>query len=185
MLKYIIRIFGIIVIVTGIYSCSPEEKYDVLSFFFDGVPKPEAEGLDTLITDTTMFASSASVRKRAKSTLYYHPPYRDKECPECHVRSQGNRLREPMPGLCYQCHDDFTDEFAFVHGPVVSGFCTQCHSPHSSKYKKLTLRKGQEVCLYCHQRSDVFANEVHDGIDDTVCWECHNPHGGEDRFILN
>ncbi|NOX85830.1 MAG: hypothetical protein GXO86_07695 [Chlorobi bacterium] len=120
-----------------------------------------------------------------KSEYIFHPPYQEKECANCHNQGQMGKLLEPLPGLCYQCHESFGDQYQVLHGPVDAGFCTQCHNPHMSKNKFLLIRTGQNLCLNCHLSKDVFKNEAHSDIEDADCTECHNPHGGEDRFILN
>ncbi len=163
-------------------SCSPETKYGVLSFFFDGVPDPHK-------TEKTKDSANVSkpekelVAKNAIKTLVMHPPYEEKACDGCHQMNNSYKLKSKQPDLCYTCHESFESKFKVVHGPVASGYCTECHSPHSSDFKKLLVSDNQKLCFKCHQQSDVLSNDVHSGIGDTKCWDCHNPHGGTERTL--
>jgi predicted CXXCH cytochrome family protein len=156
-----------------------------LTFFFDGVPDTTKKELpvisDSLKTANVATMQDASVIE-AKSEYVFHPPYSEGQCENCH---NNGSLTMPQPQLCYQCHEDFSKKFAYLHGPVAGGYCTSCHHPHMAKEKKLLTRTGQDLCLYCHESKDVLKNENHSGIGETKCTECHNPHGGTDKFIFN
>jgi len=181
-------IIASITILAFLVGCSPAERYRVLSVFFDGVPDPNKKEARPEIPpgfDTTRQADSARTRKTQEPKFFFHEPYRARECGDCHSTTGGNRLVMEQPDLCYQCHDDFSETYSHLHGPVAGGYCTGCHHPHMAEYPKMLKRKGQDLCLYCHEKSDVFANDVHDGIDDSDCTDCHDPHGGEDRFMIN
>ncbi|MCK5076303.1 MAG: hypothetical protein KAR38_08000 [Calditrichia bacterium] len=115
---------------------------------------------------------------------YSHPGIKDKSCDDCHNKEAGNAPMDKQPDLCYACHEDFSEQFKYVHGPVAGGFCTECHNIHNSKNEKLIVRTGREMCLYCHESSDVFKNEVHEDIEDTSCFECHNAHGANCKYLL-
>jgi predicted CXXCH cytochrome family protein len=68
-----------------------------------------------------------------------HSPYQMGECRVCHAR---NDARDPgpvtgtAPGLCLDCHDDFS---GVKKGHPSRGACTKCHSPHDSRKPKLLL----------------------------------------------
>lgn len=182
-LIYILSIFFLII------SCSPQTRYEVLSFLFDGVPKPE---LDSLKNESISIADSILLANKKKeeekvivSKMKYHSPFADKSCSQCHNTFLANKLLMSEPELCYQCHDKMENEYAVLHGPISSGYCTQCHQPHQSEFEHLATREGQKLCFYCHKSEDVLKNSVHEDIGETSCWSCHNPHGGSDRFIMN
>lgn len=165
-------------------TCSPTEKYKVLSFVFDGVPDPDITEQDTLL----VAEATNNVNKNKNQFVankFFHEPYKERDCSMCHDAVVRNKLNEEQPALCYNCHDDFSDKYEVVHGPVAGGFCTECHTPHMGDYEKLLLRQGQEMCLKCHDSRDVFKNENHEDIGEESCTECHNPHGGEDQFMFN
>lgn len=163
-------------------SCSPEKNYKTLTFFFDGVPDPNAK---PTLTDSSNGTKEQNLKQYVKTEeIFTHPPYQEKACGNCHNTSGSNRLNESEPDLCYQCHDDFGKKYKFMHGPVASGYCTKCHDPHQTKYKKLLIRNDQKLCYFCHEKTDVMKNEIHSGIEDTKCWDCHDPHGTNEKYLL-
>jgi predicted CXXCH cytochrome family protein len=165
-------------------GCSPR----VRSIFFDGVPVPDETAARTK-NDTLSHIDSARVNEVAakmQAVQYdFHPPYQGKKCNLCHDPGGAGKLIKPQPGLCYECHDDFTTTFKFIHGPVGGGFCTTCHNPHMTELKKLVTRKGQELCLNCHDQGSVLKQEAHRNIGKDDCTGCHNPHGGNKKYFLN
>ncbi len=169
-----------------ILSCSPTTRYKWASFFFDGVPNPDKKLAAKSDTISVAHDSSKISRrlKREQPQIILHPPYQEKSCDACHDIERSHRLLDRQPDLCYQCHEDFSDTYTALHGPVAAGYCTQCHNPHMSRTERLLKRKGQNLCTYCHTKAIVLKNDVHDGIEDTDCQECHNPHGGDDVYML-
>ena len=181
--KYII-----LLAVTIIFSyCSPKTNHKVLSFFFDGVPYNSTS--DSVMHLNKVNSSDSSTNKvvasqTVDSKYTYHPPYKEGNCEACHDKNVNSLFNAAQPELCYTCHEDFSKKFAFVHGPVSAGYCTECHQAHISELPKLLLRKSQNLCLHCHDASLVLKNEVHAEIGETNCIDCHNPHGGSDRYYF-
>lgn len=164
-------------------SCTAEEKHKTLTFFFDGVPDPNAKLAQS--DSLKQKNNENDLKQYLKSDeMHIHPPYGDKACENCHDVKSANKLNTQEPILCFQCHDDFGKNIKYIHGPAASGYCTQCHEPHQGKYNKLLIRTGQNVCYYCHEKKDVLKNEVHSGIEETKCWDCHDPHGSNEKFFL-
>ncbi len=180
-----LRIFISVLFVSFIVRCSPEVSNKTLRFFFDGVPT-----LDTLeealVSDTSSFSDTLSDTRLDphKTTKFFHAPYREKQCSDCHNQRLMGKLVEPQPALCYQCHEDFGEVYEIQHGPVAGGYCTACHSPHFANDSTLLIRTGQDLCLFCHKPGEGYDAELHDGIEDTDCTECHNPHGADNRELL-
>ena len=184
--KFQISYFLFTVLLFILFSCSPKVSHSVLSFFFDGVPdnnKISAQKQPALnvIQDTT----KQNQKLKIKNQKFFHPPYAENKCDVCHDKESMGKVLEPLPGLCYKCHDDFEAKYPIKHGPVAGGFCTACHSPHFTENAKLLLRKGQQLCLYCHSSTDLLKNPAHKDIGETNCIECHNPHGGKEKYFLN
>ncbi len=177
-----------LVMLTMIMACTPETRYKVLSTIFDGVPPPKSpyQNLeDTTAQNLTKAQKKAlELRKRTQVVYTFHPPYREKDCGSCHEVGSGNRLNEPMPTLCYNCHDDFSESYAVLHGPVASGNCTGCHNPHMSKNKNLLKRTKQDLCLYCHDKKRLAQLPMHRDKMTLDCQVCHDPHGGSNKFYL-
>ena len=169
-----------------ILSCSPQRKFNILSFFFDGVPPPNASADDQgdsllVFNDSSMVTGQ---RTAVITEYYFHDPYQKRKCMLCHDESSMGNMTIPEPGLCFTCHEDFTKSYTFVHGPVNGGYCTKCHSAHMSKSDKMLSIEGQPLCLLCHTPEKDFGAEAHSKIGRENCTSCHNPHGGEDRYLL-
>ncbi|MEN8118801.1 MAG: cytochrome c3 family protein [Bacteroidota bacterium] len=180
--KYLFFLF--VLISSYFIACSPQKSYKVLSFLFDGVPEPSPDKLvelnDTVYqTDSVVIASN----RISQPLMFYHSPYKKKECTICHDRNSMDKTVEPQPKLCYKCHDNYNDKFEFIHGPVGGGYCTSCHNAHKSKSDHLLLRSSQQLCIHCHDSILVFKNRYHLNNDISNCIECHNPHGGENRYM--
>lgn len=183
----IFLLLGFIFIVFLI-SCTSERKFKVLSFFFDGVPDPNAKDIVAEIRGKDSLANIAIALpklKQDKPEFYFHKPYEEEKCISCHQEGFSNRLLKPLPELCYTCHQDFNSKYKVLHGPVASGYCTACHDHHMAKLDKLLLRPGQDLCLSCHESRQIFQNSKHEKIGSENCIDCHNPHGGENLSFLN
>ena len=161
---------------------------ETLKFFFDGVEDRPANP----VADSVAFANqpvgqdtASGQKEQAKRELMYHPDFKDKQCSTCHSVNSSNRLVEPQPALCYQCHDSFAEQYQVLHGPVDGGYCTACHHPHKSEYKSMLRMPAEQQCVTCHEFKDVLQNESHEGIDKTECLSCHDPHGGDTNQLLN
>ncbi len=180
--KYIFLLIVVFVIIT----CSTQKHYKTLSFFFDGVPEPLSDSLkvqnDTLDIDSLHIL--ALLKQNSIPEIFYHVPFKEKECASCHDQATMGSFIQPQPGLCYQCHDDFNTNYKTLHGPVAAGFCTECHNPHQSKEKYLLLKNGEKLCFTCHDSEEVKENQFHNIAEETNCVNCHNPHGGENQFVL-
>jgi predicted CXXCH cytochrome family protein len=184
-----LRIFMVLtaMLIAGFFGCSPVPRHKTLSFFFDGVPEPGANGAIAGNDSSVRKDSSGTntlLARAAKTEVYYHSPYREKQCSSCHDQGTMGKFVQPQPMLCYQCHEDFGTKYKVLHGPVGGGYCSGCHEPHTAKNSKLLKREGQQLCLFCHNADQVLGNEVHKDIADAACTECHDPHGGPDRTFL-
>jgi predicted CXXCH cytochrome family protein len=168
-------------------SCSPKLNRSVLSVFFDGVPVRKPDSViteDNIAKSTQLSDSSLALNMLHKEEIFYHYPYKEKDCNSCHDENSKSELIADEPQLCYACHEDFKEKLKFLHGPVAGGYCTKCHNPHESKNPKLLIRTGQQLCFYCHDPKSITGEETHSGIGDTDCIECHNAHGGDDRSMF-
>ncbi len=120
-----------------------------------------------------------------------HKPVREGKCSECHDPHQSNHRfllrKDPARDLCLTCHsDEAFMKRKYLHGPVAAGACILCHESHSSWHAKLMVKKGRELCLFCHEDIDRRLAEerhVHQAVREE-CDTCHDPHGSEHPMQL-
>ncbi|MFH0866526.1 MAG: cytochrome c3 family protein [Bacteroidota bacterium] len=178
----------LIFLISVFSACTTEKWHRTMTFFFDGVPDTTVHEVANVkdsfrIKDTVTNRTLALAAYRSENNI--HTPYKERSCNICHDSTAREKFTKELPDLCYNCHDNLSTKFKYLHSPVASGACTDCHNPHKSKSKKLLLREGQDMCFHCHDKKETMKNEVHKNIGETNCTECHNPHGGDDRFIFN
>jgi predicted CXXCH cytochrome family protein len=166
-------------------SCSTERGYEVLSFFFDGVPEDifldKGEQVDSLIsTDTNRIVQEDLIVSQIKR--YIHEPYRERQCELYHNQSRGQVLEDKK--LCFNCHESYELSRLNVHVPVSEGECSSCHQAHQSEFPYLLKQEGAEICGVCHDAVQTENNPVHAFIDYSNCMKCHDPHGEENTFLL-
>lgn len=170
-------------------SCSETARYRVLTFLFDGVPrpgeKPPPPGYGPLDDGLkTRFLAEASEKPSEPLQMFPHEPYGQGKCGSCHNQQTGQLFSTPAEGLCRSCHVNVPGRVRYVHGPVAVDACTFCHHQHASPRPYLLLDEPTALCLRCHQRDDLIAGPHHQSLDERACTECHAPHGGSDRFFL-
>jgi predicted CXXCH cytochrome family protein len=154
-------------------GCAPETRYQVLSFFFDGVPKPGEKRSEQRGTEV---AAPGALPKYGE-----HGPYAAKLCDACHLQGSNN-LVVAREELCIRCHVLKLDR-KILHGPLASGNCEICHGPHGSSNRFLLVADAKEFCVYCHDKSDIMKRAAHQGMD-AECTVCHDAHGSENEFLL-
>lgn len=106
-----------------------------------------------------------------------HDPFREKACDECHESKMSEKLKEPPPKLCYNCHDDWSKNQDVVHQPVAEGECLSCHRPHFSARDSLLIKGRKVICGDCH---DPFTKRViHEPVENGACLDCHAVHSSK------
>jgi predicted CXXCH cytochrome family protein len=155
---------------------TPRERYKVLSFFFDGVPNPDAVKPVTANVVTAV---------RASRLVTQHKPYADNNCAPCH-RSASGDIQEfsEAKKQCAKCHAKVPDERRLMHGPVARSACWWCHAPHESAEPALLKDSPIRVCTQCHDKQ-LLGNNPPEHLDGTTsCLLCHYGHGGDARYFL-
>jgi len=172
-------------------ACSEPTRYRVLTFFFDGVPKPGQTPPKGYVApnppELEDLRPSTEEPTGKGRTMYAHAPYRENRCGSCHNATTGELSRPPTQGLCTACHRELTAALRYVHGPVAVNECLLCHHAHGSAYPRLLLAEATALCLRCHERGDLTSGDHHAEVESASgdkCVECHNPHGGGDAFFL-
>lgn len=168
-----VHILFLITILIAASSCSENKRYAVLSFFFDGVPRPGDR--------SDIMRKGRKKAPKAGKKFYQHGPYAAKLCTGCH-ESGSNVLIMPKEELCIHCHV-LPADVNKLHGPLAAGGCTVCHDPHGTANPAFLLSDAEQFCLFCHSREDVMKSAVHRDVDAT-CISCHDAHGGNNDFLL-
>jgi predicted CXXCH cytochrome family protein len=154
-------------------GCSIEKNYKTLSFFFDGVPDPNAPsraahpGVPSDISQSPTYSA--------------HKPWLEEKCEECHTRTL--KLGGRDSDLCMKCHSESLTSHEYMHGPVAVGACLWCHNPHNSANAHLLKLPGRDLCMQCHAQGLLSNLPAHSDLR-RACLECHQGHGGPDRFFL-
>lgn len=153
---------------------TPEEKYKILSFWFDGVPDPNA-----------VITGPGGKPILASATMYQHKPFKDGDCAGCHDSFSNIYISNKSSNVCLKCHEDKVNEYPKMHGPVATVACLWCHSPHESPNKYLLRYESPEVCVQCHERGKLLGNKPPEHMDPLRnCLDCHVGHGSEKRYFL-
>jgi predicted CXXCH cytochrome family protein len=119
-------------------------------------------------------------------------------CPSCHTSPHGKKkavksLTEPVPGLCFQCHEKERFTKQNVHPPVAAGDCTVCHDPHAADGNTLLVQPLPYLCQSCHEDQKDGKHILRgSGLGDQhpiqgkkdpsrirrelTCTSCHSPH---------
>jgi predicted CXXCH cytochrome family protein len=158
-------------------GCDATARYKVLSFFFDGVPRPVAPAVEV----GKQAAVTGAVPSR-QIGFRGHGPYAAKLCNACHEPGAMNALVAPVNQLCFRCHDIKMNK-KYIHGPLASGGCTACHDPHSSQYRYLLVSESDSFCFYCHDRQAVARIGAHHGVEEQ-CTSCHDAHMSDKKYLL-
>lgn len=89
--------------------------------------------------------------------------------------------------LCLSCHEEFKEKLKlpFIHSPVKSGSCSDCHNPHASRHGKLIASGPNEICFSCHKGLIApGARSSHKIVANGSCSKCHDPHASKNKFNL-
>jgi predicted CXXCH cytochrome family protein len=128
-------------------------------------------------------------------------PALEEGCLVCHDPHAGfapGVLRgETVRAACVECHDDPLAGAKTVHEPASEG-CATCHVPHMSGNSHFLKRKGNELCLDCHEvDSHSHTVDAERGVEkypesetfprsgtQYACRGCHRPHASSERHLI-
>jgi predicted CXXCH cytochrome family protein len=173
-------------------ACStiPENKYEWLSFFFDGVPDPNAvdsQAETVQVGHSAIVELGAGYSTQPISTVTIHEPYEKRNCQSCHESAFSQNLLVARNELCFTCHFEGGIRETLTHAPVLSGDCWVCHDPHQSNSKFLLTREEPEMCLQCHDGVTMDIPAGHSNVPEinmNSCSQCHDPHGNNNDAYL-
>jgi predicted CXXCH cytochrome family protein len=79
------------------------------------------------------------------------------------------------------CHASLATA-AHIHQPVARNSCDACHDKDAGGHRYPLLRKGDEMCTFCHAVSGSRQHQ-HQGLEQG-CQTCHRPHESRAKFLL-
>ena len=109
-MKKRINKYKYLLIVLLYLNCAPQSSYKVKSFFFDGVPDPDAETMIVSVIDSASIKLRDSLleeRKKIYNTApvlagSMHEPYKERKCFECHDDNTRGKAKLPLLELCFK-----------------------------------------------------------------------------------
>lgn len=162
-------------------GCNAKNHYKILSFFFDGVPPPEApKTMEAAPRDSKVTADKPEAPLRE---IFTHKPFGANQCTLCHDLSQGNRV-DTSSALCFRCHGDEKAKGKMVHMPVALGDCLTCHDPHQSGFKYQLRSSPPMLCFNCHDQALMEGRVKHAAVELAGCPFCHSPHSSRENKLL-
>jgi predicted CXXCH cytochrome family protein len=181
-------------------GCGTEERYKVLSFFFDGVPKPGEEnkppppkgpwGLPvepgSAAAKEFPVAQATPGPAMPPPPVSEHAPYRNRDCFSCHETESSMAPATSGAALCRKCHAAYLDPpmTDWVHGPAALGQCSLCHVSHKSQFPALLAKAQRDLCLRCHVEPGLLEEPYHKAAAAKDCSACHDPHMAGNRLLL-
>jgi DmsE family decaheme c-type cytochrome len=89
--------------------------------------------------------------------------------------------------ICLTCHERFQEKLKspYLHTPVESGECSECHNPHTSTHGMLLSAEPKAICYKCHEEVvPDKAVSTHKVVMEGGCVECHDPHAANNQNNL-
>ena len=172
-------------------ACAESTRYRVLSFFFEGVPKPgealaaagDTDGEHAAVTDGEGQPADEEGVVATGPVARLHPPYQQFRCGVCHNPNAGGVMKSPQEGLCRACHE-IPGDLRFAHGPVSVSDCLFCHHHHGGEHIYMLRTDPKDLCFRCHDADDLTEGQHHATLEENLCMDCHHAHGGDNRFFL-
>ena len=174
-----VLVWGLGFVIWLAIGCSHQNRYKVLSFFFDGVPDPNKPAVASATSE-----NGAPITVGIVST---HKPYAAGKCDACH-QSTGEEVGSAQTvidsSVCMKCHQTEIQKHAVMHAPVAAGACLFCHNPHNSALPHLLSTPAPALCTQCHDRSLLGGNPPEHLSESSQCLDCHVGHGEDKRGFL-
>lgn len=177
-------------------GCDAKTEYRVLSFFLDGVPpppgvkppkrKPKPDPWGERAERARAASRPSATRPALAKVEFYHAPYRQRQCMECHSRDISFTVPVDTTTVCRKCHQQhyLREADDWVHGPVAMGKCSMCHVSHKSEHRGLLTKASPDLCFQCHHASRTLAAPYHAQAEQEGCASCHDPHSTGNRLLL-
>ena len=184
-------------------GCDETRDYEMLSFFFDGVPPPEGveptgpqlvagpwgimlDPNDPLLADRRVVRGVMADTEPDVEYVYHTAYRRLNGCGGCHDLRNSYAILDSGKNLCQSCHPEYfqPEPDEWVHGPAAIGECQFCHDAHKTPYEHVLRAPQPDMCFTCHDASYIVTDPFHTTLDDQTCSNCHDPHGAGNRLLL-
>ena len=203
-----------LMIFTMTAGCDKYTRYNVLTFFFTGVPPLEEEGT-AQGKDEARIPPTDDKKKKEKRVpppivSFAHGPFGAGQCYQCHETSvtvgfrrlekekaEGipklgqvipQRLATQLKTLCIECHTQKSAVLAYSNDLWVHGPVADgdCIVCHSPHRSpsQYMLLKEKSIELCTQCHTKGYMLEIEEHKEEKECSLCHNPHLGKDRFLL-
>ncbi|PLY11643.1 MAG: cytochrome C [Desulfuromonas sp.] len=161
------------------------------------IPSPPFEkGQNEIVVEGYV---AGKLMRSSQATIYYQPDYtvappesfvrfvmhipeREAGCAGCHtmqVDEAQMSISDPAQNPCLSCHKAMV-KGKYVHGPVGSFSCGDCHLIAETGEKYPVAMHGAGLCNECHDdKAEEFKRNafVHGPVAAGMCEACHDPHG--------
>src|SRR5581483_12228618 len=177
-------IYLLATLLLSLSGCTVTQKnYSALSFFFDGVPDPNAPKLPAGSNDEgneTVAGNGGRLNR-----VFIHKPYDEGRCDACHgAAKEFTDFTKMGSDVCLKCRQKELNKFPVMHGPVAAAECLLCHAPHESTYPKLLKEPSPQVCIQCHLPELLPQKPPEHQSEAVSCLDCHFGHGGPKHGLL-
>lgn len=178
LLKLAASLLLVLPIFAWVGCSSPTERYQVLSFFFDGVPNPNAPKKVVKVENNATPVLTLTIVSR-------HKPFVENQCDSCHRSATGQMVDfTDTYKSCAKCHPKVANQYSHMHGPVARPACQFCHTGHESAYPHLLRADPVKVCTQCHDAQLLGNKPLEHNDGHTNCLNCHGSHGGNEAYFL-
>lgn len=175
----------LLVFAAGITACSQNSRYHVLTFFFTGVPDPNAIAEEKQALASQNDGQVPVVRQRrqleylTQTPFFVHGPFGAGQCELCHATTASKPFRTGM-GKVSESETAMTQSIGPRLAFPLEELCVTCHSEKSAEVAKANglWQHGPVAngwCTICH--SPHKAARQYNLLDDNnveLCTQCHS-----------
>jgi len=165
-----------------------QDCHDVMQEPADKKTKHPGNVTITLVQQGSQLCYRCHVAKNTAKVI--HAPIISGDCISCHNPHQSQNkglMKEPVPAICFRCHQDSMMKSKVMHAPVKDGKCSECHFNHQGDLPNRLVREGNDLCYACHKKQEegvTTKKDVHPPVKQS-CILCHNAHGTASNALMS
>ncbi|MDH3980703.1 MAG: cytochrome c3 family protein [Gammaproteobacteria bacterium] len=159
----------LLVAAVTVSGCSQATRYDVLTFFFTGVPEPgeeaASEARTAATTPTAREKRRSGLKFLGKAQFFMHGPFGAGQCERCHATAASKPFRTGKAQV---------SEKVISQAPSIG--------------PRLAF-PWEELCVTCHSEKSPAAAKAdglwqHGPVAKGWCTLCHSPHKSKRQYML-